>query len=243
MKLQSFKRYSLALVIVPLLLAGCGGSASGTSSSTTKSSQASTIVNHTPPPLEYGWTLASVKNEGFAIGLPPGWVKFDLSQNDIQSGFSEMQQANPSLASSLSGEMASMAAQGIKLFAVDKYGNFASTGFATNLNVIKLPLPGDVSLDELSQKAVDEIKQQLHTDTPIQFFKNRMDLNSGEALRLQYTININKPTGGSLDVSFTQYLAVADGSYYVVTFTTTDNEFPTYASAFDKSAKTLTFLK
>jgi hypothetical protein len=201
------------------------------------------VVNHTPPPLEFGWTLATIKSEGFAIGLPPGWVKFDLSQNDLQSGISEMQKANPNLASALTGEMASMASQGIKLFAVDKYGNFASTGFATNLNVIKLELPGDTSLDQLSEQSVNEMKQQLHTDTPIKFFKNRLSVNSGEALRLQYSININTPAGKALDVSFTQYLVINDGYYYIVTFTTTDGEFAGYANAFDKSAKTLTILK
>jgi hypothetical protein len=193
--------------------------------------------------LQAGWTLATIDSEGFAIGLPPGWVKFDLSQNDLNAGFAEMQKANPSLASSLSGEMASMAGQGIKLFAVDKYGNFASTGFATNLNVIKLEMPDNMSLDELSKKAVDEMKQQLHTDSPITFFKNRMSLNSADALRLQYDINVNAPTGKTLDVSFTQYLAIYNGYYYVVTFTTTEGEFPGYAGAFDTSAKTLTFLR
>ena len=87
------------------------------------------------------------------------------------------------------------------------------------------------------------MKQQLHTDTPITFFKNRMSLNSADALRLQYDININTPAGKTLAISFTQYLAIDNGYYYVVTFTTTEDEFAGYASAFDTSAKTLTFLR
>jgi hypothetical protein len=145
-------RLSLALVLVPLVLAGCGGSQSGSAPSNVAKAQ--NIVNHDPPRLSEGWTLATVNDEGFAIGLPPGWTEFDLSSADIEAGLSEVRKANPNMANALSSQVAQLAAQGIKLFAVDRNGNFAATGFATNLNVIKDKTPNGADLDSLSSEAV-----------------------------------------------------------------------------------------
>ncbi len=245
MDAKRLRRLSIALALVPLVLAGCGGGGSGSQSGSGsgKVANAQNIVNHDPPRLSEGWTLATVQEEGFAIGLPPGWTQFDLSSSDIEAGMNEVRQANPNMASALSAQVAQLAAQGIKLFAVDRNGNFAVTGFATNLNVIKDKTPDGANLDSLSAEAVAELKKELKTDVPIQVFKNRLDINSGEAERLQYSWTMNSPDGRTFALSVTQYVAINGEDSYILTYSTTDDQFGTYAPLFDKSAKTLTFLE
>ena len=234
-------RLAMGLALVPLVLAGCGGGQSGSGSGNIADAQK--IVNHDPPRLSEGWTLATVGNEGFAIGLPPGWTEFDLSSADIELALNQVRDANPGMANALSAQVAQLAAQGIKLFAVDKNGNYASTGFATNLNVLKDKTPDGATLDSLSVEAVAEVKKELKTDVPIQVFKNRLGINSGEAERLQYSWTMNAPNGKVFALSVTQYVAINGGDSYILTYSTTDDQFATYAPLFDKSAKTLTFLK
>src|SRR6266566_8064260 len=241
MNAQTLRRLSIVLALVPLVLAGCAGGQSGSGSSG-NAAQSQTLVNHEPPRLEEGWTLATVQDEGFAIGLPPGWTEFDMGNVNVEAGLSEIRQANPNLANALSEQVTQMAAQGIKLMAFDKYSNFAATGFATNLNIIKEQVPDGADLDSLSGEATAELKKQLQTDVPLQVFKNRLDINSGEAERLQYSFSLNGPDGRSFALSVTQYVAIDGTDSYILTYSTTDDQFPLYASAFDKSAKTLTFL-
>jgi hypothetical protein len=225
------------LLLVLLLLAGCGQGVNATPTPTRE-----IPISHEPPPLDGGWTLANVQKEGFAIELPPGWITFDLSQSDLQSAFDQMSQANPAMANALSGQIASLAAQGIKLYAVESSANYASTGFATNLNVIKEPVPNDMTLDALSQQSLDEIKKELNLTQDIKFFKNKLDINSGEAERVQYSVSMNMPTGKSVLASFSQYLSIYGGNAYILTYTTTDAQFDQYSPLFDQSAKSLTFL-
>jgi len=226
------------MLLVPVVLAGCGGQDVPATPTPTREIP----ISHEPPPLDGGWTLANVQKEGFAIALPPGWIEFDLSQSDLESAFSEMSQANPQMANALSGQIASLAAQGIKLYAVESAANYASTGFASNLNIIKQPVPDDMTLDQLAKQSLDEIKKQLNLTQDIKFFKNRLNINSGEAERVQYSLNINLPAGKSLPASFSQYISIYGGNAYILTYTTTDAQFDQYSVLFDKSAKSLTFL-
>jgi hypothetical protein len=233
--------FALILAIVPLLFAGCG-SAQDAAPPVPKVANNQIPVNHNPPPLDEGWTRAQIDSQGFSIGLPPNWIKFDLSEGDLQTIMSSLSTANPTLASALSGQVASMVAQGAKLYAFDGNGDVAAKGFATNLNLIKEDAPSDMDLDKLAQSAISEMKQQLNLNDSIKFFKNRINVNSGEALRLQYDLSLNMPNGKPIPLSFTQYLVIDSGSAYILTFATTEAEFAQYAPQFDKVAKTLTFL-
>jgi hypothetical protein len=239
--MNAFRSKALLAIIllVPVVLSGCGGAQGDPP---TPKPTREIPISHEPAPLDGGWTLATVRKEGFAIGLPPGWITFDLSQNDLESAFAEMAQANPAMASALSGQIASMASQGIKLYAIENSSSYAATGFATNLNVIKEPVPDGMDLDQLSKQSLDETKKQLNLSQDIKFFKNRLNINSGEAERVQYTLNLNVPNGKTITASFSQYMAINGGNAYILTYTTTDAQFDQYSETFDKSARSLTFL-
>jgi hypothetical protein len=237
MKASTMKRLLIALALLSVVLAGCGGQGADPTPKPVKVP----LISHQPPPLDAGWTLATIQAEGFAIGLPPGWVKFDLSQGDLDTILASMSQSNPNLASALSGQVASLMAQGIKLYAVDQ-NSIAGTGFATNLNIAKEPSSDVANLDQLAKQAMDEIKTQFNTSQNITFFKNRADLNSGQAERVMYNLNLNMPNGQPLSVAFTQYLAIYGGNAFILTYTTTNAQSSQYLATFDKSAKTLTFL-
>jgi hypothetical protein len=237
MKAPGTKTLLVALALLPIVLAGCAGANDGSPTPKAKVQ----LISHEPPPLEPGWSLATFQDEGFAIGLPPGWVQFDLSQGDLDTILASMSQANPNLADAMSGQVAAMMAQGIKLYAVDK--NSIAAGFATNLNVDKEPATDVTDLDQLAKQAIDQIKTQLNITQNIKFFKNRADINSGQAERVMYNLSLNMPDGSPVALAFTQYIAVDNGSAYILTYTTTDAQSAQYLSTFDKSAKTLTFLR
>jgi len=228
----------IVLALLPLVLAGCGGQDAAPTPKPVKVP----LISHEPPPLEAGWTLATIQGEGFAIGLPPGWAKFDLSQGDLDTVLASMSQSNPNLANALSGQVDSLVAQGIKLYALDQNSG-TGTGFATNLNIIKEPAPAGTDLDELAKQAMDEVKAELNISQNLTFFKNRADLNSGPAERVMYNLTMNMPNGKPLSVAFTQYLAIDGANAYILTYTTTDAQSSQYLSIFDKSAKTMTFLQ
>ncbi len=157
MKAPNMKIFWVALALLPLLLAGCGGQDAVPTPKPVKVP----LISHEPPPLDAGWTLATIQGEGFAIGLPPGWATFDLSQGDLDTVLAAMSQSNPNLVDALSGQVASLMAQGIELYAVLQ-NSMAGTGFVTNLNIIKKPAPRGADLDQLAKQAMDDVKTELN---------------------------------------------------------------------------------
>src|SRR5829696_6239823 len=107
----------LTLFLGSVLLSGCGGAAGTTSQKAVEVPETAYVE---PMPFEADWTLYTLEKDGVALSLPSGWVEFNLSEDDLQSVMGEMMAANPSFGNSMSGQITSMAAQGIKFYAFDR---------------------------------------------------------------------------------------------------------------------------
>src|SRR5438552_387337 len=138
-----------ATALLALVLTGCGGGASA--------SEPPTVT----PTVMDGWNMHTLDKDGFGLALPSNWEEWDLGTIDLKSAFSELRDKNPQLASALSGQVANLALQGVKFFAIDQDSIDAGDSFATNVNVIKqnaMLLSPD--LDSITEQSVNELKTQ-----------------------------------------------------------------------------------
>ncbi len=201
--------------LVALFLGACG--ASGTAAKPTPS-----------PSLESGWKVYSVTAESFTIALPSNWDKVDLnlSANDIAAAFKD----NPAFVKFIQQLQVN---KYIKFFAVDH--QTLGGDFATNVNVVTVPLPDSVtSLDQVVTAELSTYKKLQISPT-----QQRVHLNAGDAEELDYSLTPNTPSGAQVLTAVKQYILVRLGSHpteFVVTLTTKAAQASSYAVTFDKIA-------
>jgi hypothetical protein len=210
-------------VLAAVSLAACGSSAGSVAK-----------ASPTPSPtLEAGWKPYTVTAEGFVIAVPGSWDRIDLnlSASELASAFKD----HP--------EFVKVAQQVelnkvVKLFAVDN--QTLGTGFATNLNVIVIPVPDTVtSLDQV-------VTAELATFTWLQISpaKQRVRLRAGDAEQLEYTLPTNDASGAKVPAAVTQWVLLrlsGQRAEYVITLTTRADQASTYATTFGKIADTFSY--
>src|SRR5262249_23621941 len=86
---------------------------------------------------EAGWPLYEVPAEGFALSLPPDWRQIDMDPKTFEAKFSELARQNPEF-EGMRENMRTQIKAGIKFYGLDS--TTQRTGFATNVNVLRLPL-------------------------------------------------------------------------------------------------------
>jgi len=209
-------------VLVAVSLAACGSSAGVAKGSPTPS-----------PTLEAGWKPYTVAAEGFAIAVPGSWDRVDLnlSASDLAAAFKD----HPEFVKVAEQVQVNKV---VKLFAVDN--QTLGSGFATNLNVIVIPVPDTVtSLDQL-------VTAELATFTRLQVSpaKQRVHLRVGDAEQLDYTLPINDATGAKITGAVKQWLLLRTSgrrAEYVITLTTRADQTAAYATTFGKIADTFSY--
>ena len=179
-----------------------------------------------------GLEVYEVASQGFSIGVPPDWRVVSVDEALPEEERERLARENPDLAPML--DALDDESQPIKLFAFDPD---VRDGFATNVNVIAVDLPGEVGLDEFvsANKADVERFPGLSGDVE----SARMELPAGAAERLDYRLRITSG-GAEQEVATRQFLVAGDGTGYVVTFSTLPRHSERYAPAFERIARSLT---
>jgi len=157
-----------------------------------------------------------VADHGFEISLPADWRTISPSEALSQDEIREIREQNPEISRYLDAVTGPNSP--IKFFAFDPD---AVNGFATNLNVIVLPVGEAVTLDELVEAAQTEL-ERLPTRTS-EVEEERVELPAGKAARLRYRQTI-ETDGGTQELATTQYSMVEAGTSYILTFTTLPEE-------------------
>lgn len=225
-------------LLVPVVLAGCGGSAADLLGP--EPTPEPTVV---PQPFAKDWALYTLASDHVALSLPPGWMHFNLSEDDLQTVVGGMMEANPTFGGSMSGQIASMAAQGIKFYAFDINSSSISQGFAENLNLVRTEKPADITLDAALKETMKGLKEQMGGMLDGPLMSTRLTTTSGHELaRLNYDAVFNAPDGSPMTLSLVQYIAVTNRDMYVLTGTAQVSRFGDYDQIFEGVAQGMYFI-
>jgi hypothetical protein len=206
---------TLAITLLSGLLAACGGS----TPTTAATAQPATGV--TPPPASVapseGAPSASaaggglptsgrieVADKGFAITLPNGWTRVDVSGEDLAAAMAAANM-DPALAQQYAAQISALAATGIAVFAL---GPDPSAG--TQLNVLAVPGAG-MSLDLLEQINTTALQTMSEGDVQTE----RVTLPAGEAIHFRYAVAVEGVASPTVD----QYFLLAGTNQLIVTVT------------------------
>ena len=168
-----------------------------------------------------------VPEHGFTVALPGDWDAISPSQALSEEELRTIRKENPAISRYI--DAVTGPDSPIKFFAFDPD---PVDGFATNLNVIVLPVGDAVSLDDLVQAAVKELERLPTRTSDVE--RERVELAAGEAVRLRYRQTL-ETEGGTTELSTTQYNLVEEGTSFILTFTTlpveVDELDPVFAAA------------
>ena len=163
------------------------------------------------------------KQEGFAISLPPSWAEFNLDKKALTQTLNIIKEKNPNIDKNYEALFEKIVEGGyIKFFAYD--GNSLTSGFLTNINVMKEQLKFEISLDVYIELTKAQLEKMLNPVT-----NRRIKTNSGEAEVLYYKI-----ITGNQVVAITQIIAVKGKEAFVVTLSTSESQAEKYSPVFEK---------
>ncbi len=182
---------------------------------------------------EGGWPLYEQPADGFALALPPGWTALALDPKTIDQTMEQGIRANPSLKAMEQG-IRQQAAAGLKFLGAERAGS------GPNVNVFKLPLVREATLDAAGADWAKQFEAMPSVERPIT--RRQVRLRAGEAERFDYVIPATLPNGKRERLALTSYLQVRGRELYAVTTTVKVDEVVRYAPTFDRIVGSFRFL-
>jgi hypothetical protein len=219
----------LAIVGSAVILVGCGSSTPTPTASPVATAPAAPSPTAEAPttaapstPADVGGPVGTTgrivdESAGFAVTLPDGWRRLDLTAEDREAIIGAgAENLSPEARTLLEGQLESLVASGLTFFAIDEVN--ATDQFVPNINILASPT-GGLTLDMLTQATVGQLQVAFPTMEG-ELVQEQVTLPSGEATHLSYSL----PAGsaGAIDLTFEQYLVVADGTAFIMTVTGQD---------------------
>ena len=174
--------------------------------------------------------------QGFAITLPREWQPVDLSADRMTSSLSAFAGANPQAAALVEEQLQSIANARFTFFAAELSPAVLDTGFATNVSLLRQPLPTGITLDFYSQLIAKQVQEKFELTAPIALASG--SLPAGKLVALSY-----KMRGVNGELAVTTYLIMQAQTVYDLTFTTTNAQAESYAQTFAVIAKSFRLLE
>lgn len=210
---------ALAITLLSIGLAACGGSTPSVTTTAAPPVQVTTPPASVAPSEEASPSVAAsagvpgaslattgrieVADKGFALTLPAGWTRINLSEGDIAAMIEAAGSFKPEIAQQYAGQLQAMMAAGMQVFAL---GPNPTSG--TSLTVMALPGAG-MSLDLLEQVNTAQIKALTDTGVDVE----RVTLPAGDAIHYHYDVpTAVSPSGSSVDT----YLMLVGDNQLVV---------------------------
>ncbi len=222
----------LASILVLLFITGCG------KRGPTMDPSVGTIKPVPEAKAESGWPLYQVPAEGFALALPSDWRQFDMNPTTFEARFSETLKQNPDLKGMLE-TIRQQIAKGIKFFGLHE--PTMRTGFATNVNVLCLPLPPEGTLDFVVADTLKQLESLPSVTKPIDH--ERVKTPAGDCERFRYKMAIQTPTGKTVSIALTQFVFVKGATGYVMSLGSLVSQEAQYADTFEKIGQSFRFIK
>ncbi len=170
---------------------------------TTEDDDGSDTTVADPDDLPEGFAL--LEGDGVSIAAPEGWELVDAE--DMALGDEEFSNAFPDAPEGLVEQGLGLFENGAVLVAFD----FGGTAFADNVNVVEIP--GEAPLDDIEEPAA----QQLSSLGGEVLDSGVVDVAAGEALRIEYTLEVALPDGSAVPAEGVQFYIPVDGSTFIVT--------------------------
>ncbi len=152
-------------------------------------------------------------SNGYAITLPDGWLRIDLTDEDVETVVrSGLEAISPESAELVMEQVTAMTAAGIKLFAIDQDG--ATLEYVPNVNILSIPSAG-LSLNLLEHTIVAQLRNALPT-LQGEIASERITLPAGDSLQMTYDLDMGDVAPGR-SVGVHQFLIVGETAGYFVT--------------------------
>jgi hypothetical protein len=227
------------LTLVACIAAACGNAPASASPTPVEITAAPTLAPTPVPSVEPSSATASgtpdasagavihgttgeIVNEtdGYAITLPDGWLRLDLSADDLSAVMESAAGMSDDLATMMQSQAATMAMAGVHFWAI-KTGEM-DDGFASNANIIRQPSIG-VGLDMIEQLSVNQL-ESLDMLGGRKVAHDRVTLPAGEAIHLRYQVAAKDASAADITATIVQYLIVHDDGQFILTVTGPDGE-------------------
>ena len=178
-----------------------------------------------------GLKVYEVASQGFELGLPPEWKVSSVDQALPAAERERLARENPEFAEAF--EAVGSDESPVKLLAFDPK---VEKEFATNVNVIAVPLPNGTTLEEFVEANRADLAglESIQGDVD----SEPVELPAGPGERMQYRLGITTE-GEQLTVSTTQYYVVAGDRGYIVTFSTLPELLSRHEPEFERIAESL----
>lgn len=158
--------------------------------------------------LSSGPTRFTSDEAAFTITLPAGWLPLADSSKVIQSSIDAIEGKNPEMAALLTEQLSLIEEIPIALIAFDLSPETLNSGFATNVNIMRQPVPAGFSLSYLVQFSADQLETVLGLSDAAE--QTQVVLPAGETVILDYQLN-NQAIAR-------QYYLLHDQNLYIATF-------------------------
>src|SRR5438270_2325124 len=159
-----------------------------------------------------------ISTSGIALSLPPGWKAMDLTRQTFDQAADKVFGSDPKYAA-MRQQTSAMAKQGmIKLIAFESAT--MGSGFATNCNVVIQNQPAQVTLEQIADASVQQLKQLVAAGTEPKL--EYVTLKAGKAAIIRSEVKSPNPSVPTY-VSF-GYLVMKGSNMCVVTFSAASSE-------------------
>lgn len=234
---------ALAIALAALVATACGGEA-GQVASTAPSASAppptpsptaaptpTPVATPAPTPAPSQPTTGRivVADPGFEVTLPDGWTSLPVDPDTLQSFINELP-AGSDLRGILESQAGSLATQAIRFWAFDTRPEDLAKGFARNMNVIAQPPLGlgvaaIEPIAKASLEAVEAVREPVTTEI--------VTLPSGDALRVDYILDVEAADGTATAVAGTQYYLPLPNALLIISFSSDEASAEVAATDFD----------
>lgn len=154
-----------------------------------------------------------ISSSEFTITVPKDWKTFDIARSDFEQVLDSAAQQNPESAA-LFEQVRSAAKTGVyKLFSFGPSDK--ESQFAPNVNVVSMPVPENMKLDELGKGSAEQIKSLMKGTIAEQVTK---EYPAGSAYRIKAYVNI-RTSAGPTDLQVVSHLFILKKKQYVITYT------------------------
>lgn len=183
------------------------------------------------------WTVVNVDAEGYSIALPDGWVTASADDLKDSGVFDELAEQNPEARVALEQAKQGIENGSVSFFAFETGRRTARYGFATNVNVVNVPDPGN----DTPRQVADQMATALPLQIPgLQVIRtDTLSLPAGEAALVESTWTLQQASG-PIDLRLTQYLVLAGDTGYVLSMTSPNATADRYADVWPDVAGSFT---
>lgn len=187
--------------------------------------------------LDTGEVLYVIPEEGFSITLSPDWQVIDLEAMDFKQVLEAAGEQKESLKGLFTSDyFQNLVASGIKFIAIQVKPEFFEKAQFPTINIVKLDLPFNITLEDYTALNVTQMGQFLDLTSDIE--QEQVQLGEWEAAKLTYQLKAASLAGQSIEVVNIQYILLDHGYAYVISLTIPAEFSETYSLPFSSQAET-----